>query len=70
MEINSISIDQYVEHEVKLRVMKEVNDERFSNIDKRFDRLESKFDMGFIVLVSLILSSIIFPIVFHALKWI
>ena len=69
------NMEQYIEHEVKLRVMKEVNDEHFlkidaefAKLDSRFDKLESKFESGFIMLVGLVIASIILPVVLHALK--
>lgn len=73
--MTDLTNEQYIEHEVKLRVLKELNDERFlavdakfDNIDKRFDRLESKFETAFIMLVGLIITSIILPVVLHSLK--
>ena len=63
--------EYYIEHEIKLRVLKEVNDERFLNIDKRFididkrfDRLESKFNwtIGFVI------TGIVVPILLHGFK--
>jgi hypothetical protein len=72
---NNDLTEQYIEHEVSLRVMKEVNDERylkidkeFSKIDQRFDRLESKFENGFLLIVGLIITSIILPVVLHSLN--
>jgi hypothetical protein len=82
MENNNITVEQYIEHEVKLRVIKEVNDERFlkvderflkvdeefKKIDQRFDKLESKFESGFLMLIGLVITSIILPVVLHSLK--
>ena len=68
---NDISIEQYIEHEVKLRVLASKNDDMhktFEAIDRRFDRLESKFESSFIMLVGLIITSIILPVVLHSLK--
>ena len=39
-----MSTENYIEHEVRLRVMKEVTDERFSGFTKQFERLESKMN--------------------------
>lgn len=71
METNSIAIEQYIEHEVTLRVLESHSDEiykKFDGIDHRLDRLESKFEMGFIMLVGLIITSIVLPVVLHSLK--
>lgn len=35
--------DNYIEHEVKLRVMKEVNNEKSQQIEKRFDQIDIRF---------------------------
>ena len=71
MEQNSITVEQYIEHEVKLRVLDSHKNEiykKFDTIDQRFDKLESKFEMGFIMLVGLIITSIVLPVVLHSLK--
>ncbi len=75
METNNLTYEQYVEHEVKIRVIQEMSDahftridETFRKIDQRFDKLESKFENGFIMLVGLIITSIVLPVVLHALK--
>jgi len=63
--------EQYIEHEVKLRVLESKNSDiyqKFDNIDRRLDKLESKFEMGFIMLVGLIITSIVLPVVLHSLK--
>lgn len=58
-------IDQtYIEHEVKLRVMKEVNEEKFTDIGRQFARLESKMNW----IISLVIGGWILPIVLHYLK--
>lgn len=65
------TIEQYIEHEVKIRVLESKHDEihkEFDKIDHRLDRLESKFEMGFIMLVGLIITSIVLPVVLHSLK--
>lgn len=49
--------EQYIEHEVRLRVMAEVNDERFL-------RLESKMNW----IISLVVGGWILPIVLHFTK--
>jgi hypothetical protein len=49
--------EQYVEHEVQLRVMKEVNDSRFKS-------LESKMNW----IITLVIGGWILPIILHYLK--
>lgn len=49
--------EQYIEHEVKLRVMKEVNDEKFT-------RLETKMNW----IISLVVGGWMLPIALHFLK--
>lgn len=67
--------EQYIEHEVKLRVLKEVNDGRFISIEKgfidkfkmhekRFDTLESKINW----LITLVVSGMILPIFLHFIR--
>lgn len=63
--------EQYIEHEVKLRVLKETtdvrflemkktNDVRFSNIEKELNRIENKINWVLGVLVtSIIIPSLI-----------
>ena len=68
MEHNFPTVEQYIEHEVKIRVMNKVNDDRFINIDERFNKLEEKLESRFLMLVSLIITSIILPVVLHSLK--
>lgn len=67
--------EKYIEHEVKIRVMKEMTDERFTKIDEqfkkidqRFDSFEEKFESRFLMLVGLIIISIFLPVVLHSLK--
>ncbi len=68
MKTDTITTEQYIEHEVKLRVMKEVNDERFMKIEERLVKLEEKIDSRFLLLVGLIITSIVLPVVLHSLK--
>ena len=49
--------EQYIEHEVRLRVMKEVTDERFC-------KLESKL----IWIISLLVGGMILPVFLHIFK--
>ena len=49
--------EHYIEHEVRLRLHHEL----FLQIDKRFDKLESKFNWT----MGLIVTSIIIPIILH-----
>jgi hypothetical protein len=68
MSTNHPTIEQYIEHEVKLRVIKEVNDERFLKIDEQIKKVEEKIESRFLLLIGLILTSIVVPIVLHALQ--
>ena len=71
MEINNSLTEEYIEHEVKIRLLEAHTTEiykKFDKIDQRFDRLESKFETGFVMLVGLIITSIILPVVLHSLK--
>jgi hypothetical protein len=68
MDANFTSTEQYIEHEVKLRVMKEVNDERFLKLDEQIKKIEEKIDSRFLLLIGLIITSIVFPVVLHSLK--
>lgn len=68
MKTDIITTEQYIEHEVKIRVMKEVNDERFLKIEERLVKLEEKIDSRFLLLVGLIITSIVLPVVLHSLK--
>jgi len=52
--------ERYIEHEVKLRL----NDERFKNIDKRFDRMDSKLNW----IIGIVLGSVFIPVGLHFLK--
>jgi hypothetical protein len=56
-----MSTENYIEHEVRLRVMKEVTDERFSGFTKQFERLESKMNW----VISLLVGGIMLPIFLH-----
>jgi hypothetical protein len=63
-----IPSEQYIEHEVKLRVMKEINDERFLGLSEQIKRVEEKIESRFLLLIGLIITSIILPVVLHSLK--
>lgn len=52
--------EQYIEHEVRLRV----HDEKFLSHEKNFERLESKMNW----LISLVVGGWILPIILHYLK--
>lgn len=53
--------EQYIEHEVRLRFMKEITDERFTSHEKQFERLESKMNW----IISLLVGGLILPIFLH-----
>ena len=57
-------VEQYIEHEVKLRV----HDALFKHIDYKFDKLEHKVDKidgKFNWIIALLVSAIIIPIILH-----
>lgn len=53
--------EQYIEHEVKLRVMQEVNDKRFQSLEDVVKHIDNKFNW----IVGLFISSILLPVVLH-----
>ncbi len=63
-EVIMNSSEQYIEHEVRLRVMKEVTDERFTSHERQFERLESKMNW----IISLLVGGMVLPIFLHLLK--
>lgn len=59
--------EQFVEHEVKLRV----HDALFKHIDYKFDKLEnkvSKIDHKFNFTIILLITSIVIPVLLHYFK--
>ena len=58
--------EQYIEHEVRLRVMKEVNNDKFIGIEKEFSRLNSKLNNIWLTMIT----GIILPVVLHYFKMI
>ncbi len=62
--MEKITSEQYVEHEVQLRV----HNALFKHIDYKFDKLEDKVDgvnTKFNWVIALIISAIIIPIILH-----
>jgi hypothetical protein len=60
---DDLRTQQYIEHEVRLRVMAEVNNEKFA-VGQQFSHLESKMNW----IISLVIGGWILPIVLHYLK--
>lgn len=67
----SKSEENFIEHEVQLRLHSEqfkINDkryeEKFSGIDKRFDHLDNKLN----VIIGIVISGILLPVGLHFLK--
>jgi len=65
------SEENYIEHEVQLRLHAEkfkINDkkyeDKFKSIDKRFDHLDNKLNL----IIGIVLSSVIIPVGLHWLK--
>lgn len=63
--------EQYIEHEVQIRL----HDEKFQIIERDFDdmkssirHLDSKFDSQFKWIIGMFVSSIILPVVLHFIK--
>ena len=56
--------EQYVEHEVRLRVMKEVNDEKFTGVGKAIDHINNKLNW----IIGIIIGSVFIPVALHFLK--
>lgn len=52
-----INTEHYIEHEVQLRV----HNEKFTQMEKRMDRIDNKLNW----MIGLILSSIVVPVVLH-----
>jgi chromosome segregation ATPase len=62
--------EQYIEHEVQLRVLNSRNDDinrNFQTLQNQIDKLDSKIDSRFILLIGLIITSIVMPVVLHSL---
>lgn len=55
-----MTTEEYIDHEVRLRV----NDEKFKAHDEKFDRLESRLNW----IIGLVVGSWILPIILHAVK--
>lgn len=67
----SKSEENFIEHEVQLRLHSEKfllndkkNEEKFSSIDKRFDHLDNKLN----VIIGIVISGILLPVGLHFLK--
>ena len=52
--------ENFIQHEVQLRL----HDERFKEIEKRFDHLDNKLNW----IIGIVLSSVIIPVGLHLLK--
>jgi hypothetical protein len=57
---NTVNTEQYIEHEVKLRV----HEERFGVHHERFCKLESKLNW----IITLLVSGMLLPVVLHYLR--
>ena len=71
--------EQYINHEVQIRLLKELNDERFiihckklerleERMDSKFNIMEERMDSKFNIMIGIVISSVLLPIVFHFLK--
>ena len=77
--MEQISSEQYIEHEVQLRVLKESTDKRFLSFELKFDKLENKIDAqitklenkidkNFQLVLGIFITAVLLPIVLHALR--
>lgn len=69
MKENQITMEQYIEHEVQIRVLNTKHDElykEFVKIDQKFDKIESKIESRFLWIIGLIITSIILPVLLHS----
>jgi hypothetical protein len=67
--------EQYIEHEVRLRLIESQNTDiyrKFEKIEERieriFDKLDSKIHSNFLWTIGLIGTSIVLPVILHLLK--
>jgi len=71
--------EQYIEQEVKLRVLKETSDKRFLSFELKFDKLENKMDAmesrlenkiekHFHIILGIFITAVLLPIVLHAMN--
>lgn len=53
--------NKYIEHEVEIRVIREVTGEKFKYIEHRFDKMDNKLNS----LIALVISGILIPSLLH-----
>lgn len=82
MKDNQMTMDQYIEHEVKIRVLESKNEDIYktfhrigadinsleNKLDADIKALDAKLESRFMILIGLIITSIILPVVLHSLK--
>ena len=71
METSNLTTEQYIEHEVKIRLLESHKDEmykKFEKMDQRFEKFEAKFESRFTMLGGLIIASIVLPVFLHWLR--
>ncbi len=69
--MEKISSEQYVEHEVQIRVMQQLNDERYKITDDRFKSMAksiSSIDNKITGLIIFLLGSLVLPVSLHFFK--
>lgn len=59
-----MNAEKYIEHEVKLRVLKEVSADKFDAIDNRLRHMDTKINW----VLGVVITSFITPIALHALQ--
>ncbi len=56
--------DQYVEHEVQIRLLSELTNHRFKTTDDSINRIDSKMNW----IIGIFITSILMPIFWYAIK--
>lgn len=54
----------YIEHETRIRILEHLA----KDINRKLDNMDDKIDSRFMLLIGLILTSIILPVMLHAVK--
>lgn len=64
-----INTEQYIDHEKRIRILENLALDTNKKLDRLDDKIDSdKIDSRFMLLIGLILTSIIMPVVLHAVR--
>ncbi len=63
-DMSTNNIEQFIDHEARIRFLERIAE----SIDKRFESMENKMNTQFYFLTGLIITSILAPVILHALK--